>query len=211
MNNNNDIIQELIDTFISSMFDPNPVQFKPEHERGVNIIRRLLLKPNAQIQKLPKKLIRNAFLCGCLDFTEHEQIEHLIIGYGNKRGAGTDITSIQHFIGTETSVNITPETITYIQGHCLITPNSEIVVFHNHPLNWLNNLMDNPPFPSTVDRNTMLQFKYLEPLQLFRFILGRGGIKFYLGENGFVKEFKMPSVIKLLQFLSSLQQIGGTQ
>ena len=41
----------------------------------------------------------------------------------------------------------------------------------------------------------------MNPEQIIRRLLKKGRARFYLGENGFVKEFRLPSVIALLDRL----------
>lgn len=197
------LLKELTDAALSSLFDPNPVHFKPEHEKGVSSLRKLLDNPSSptQIQKLPRKMVRNAFLCGCLDYTDNEPVEHLIIGYGAKRGIGTDIHSVRHTVGNKGSVKMPQSVIDEIITHSIKAPNSQIIIFHNHPYNWLNSIFDNIPLASTTDRMTILRQKYLDPFQFMRNLVGIGGLRFYLGENGFVREIKTPSVIKIAQML----------
>ncbi|MDP2766640.1 MAG: hypothetical protein Q8O41_04195 [Candidatus Methanoperedens sp.] len=199
-----EIFNELIDTGLSSIFDPNPVNFKHEHEKGVVPLRRLLSRHTSKIQRLPRRLVRNAFLCGCLDFTENEPIEYLIVGYGVKRGVGTDIYAVQHVVGNECSVSIPDLVIEDIDRHSTNVPQSEIIIFHNHPYNWLNAVLDNVPLPSTTDRRTMLQKKYMEPFQFVRFLSNVGGVRFYLGENGFVNEIRTPSITQLLKMFDQI-------
>lgn len=129
-----ELIHELIDTGLSSLFDPNPVYFKHEHEKGAAILRRLLSKPTFQIQILPKRLTRNAFLCGCLDFTENAPIEHLIIGYGTKRGIGTDVYKVQHLIGSESSISIPETVIANIDKHSYNVPSLKSSYFTIIPI-----------------------------------------------------------------------------
>jgi hypothetical protein len=74
---------------------------------------------------------------------------------------------------------------------------NELIVFHNHPYNPLNFLLDNPPLASRQDR-LFLEARALNPQQLARHMLGQGRILFYLGENGYVKEFRLPSIVSLL-------------
>jgi len=213
MNNDkiNNFLIELLDTCLSSIFDPNPVCFKPEHESGIKLLRNLLSRPTFEIQKLSKKLVRNAFLCGCLDYTEHEPIEHLIVGYGVKRGIGTDIHAIQHVVGCESNVSI-PETVSEnIRDYLSLGHRSEIIIFHNHPINWINALIDNLPLASSTDRRTILTKKYLENFQFIRQLLFVGGIRFYLGENGFVREIRAPSILNLLEMFGKYIQSGGHQ
>lgn len=198
------LLKELMETGLSSLFDPNPVYFKSEHEKGVLPLRKLLDTPSSQtqIQKLPRKMVRNTFLCGCLDYTEDEPVEHLIIGYGVKRGKGTDIHSVQHVVGKKSSVEMPQSVIDDITTRSVQKLHSEIIIFHNHPYNWLNSIFDNIPLASTTDRMTLLRQKYLDPFQFMRNLVGIDGLRFYLGENGFVREIKTPSIIKTVQMLA---------
>jgi hypothetical protein len=192
-------MQELVQTVVSSVFDPNPVSFRSEHERGVRPVQKILKQPANQVYQLQRNLSRNAFLCGCLDYTEHGDIEHLIIGYGRKRGRGTDVEAIEHILGSASSVQFRQSTLENIRKHSQSATSSEIIVFHNHPPNWLNALGDNIPLASSTDRHTLLIKKYLEPIQLFRLVMGTGGIRFFLGENGFVREFTTPNLKEMLE------------
>jgi hypothetical protein len=74
---------------------------------------------------------------------------------------------------------------------------NELLVFHNHPYNPLNFLFDNLPLASRADR-LFLEARALNPPELTRRILRQGRIMFYLGENGYVKEFRLPSVMAVL-------------
>lgn len=202
------LLRELMETGLSSLFDPNPVYFQSEHEKGVLPVRKLLDNPSSQtqIQKLQKKMVRNPFLCGCLDYTEDEPIEHLIIGYGVKRGKGTDIHSVQHVVGKKNSVEMPQSVIDDITTRSIQELHSEIIILHNHPCNWLNSVFDNIPLASTTDRMTLLRQKYLDPFQFMHNLVGIGGLRFYLGENGFVREIKTPSIIKTVQMLAQYSQ-----
>lgn len=197
-------INELMDATLSSIFDPNPIVFKQENETGVLPLRKALNNSAKQgdTQKLPCSLVRNAFLCGCLDFTEDEPVEHLIVGYGTKRGKGTDVHAVRHLIGSENRVDIPKTVVDEIAVNSTRDPHSEIIIFHNHPGNWLNSIFDSIPLASTADRMVLLCQKYLEPSQFLRSLFGIGGLRYYLGENGFVREIKMPSVIKIMQMLT---------
>ena len=75
---------------------------------------------------------------------------------------------------------------------------NEVILFHNHPLNPLNLLVDNLPMASQADRLT-LKSRALRPTQLVRRVFGQGRVIFYLGENGFVKQFHLPSILSLLE------------
>ena len=187
-------------TVISSIFDPNPINLTYKHnEKGIASIKEALKNnvPN-HIVSLKKLLSRNAFLLGCLDYTYKLQIEYLIIGYGNKKGRGTDILHLEYNIGNANSVTISEETKKRINQYVQQGVKNEVIIFHNHPFNWVNTVFDNTPLASSADRDVLLRKKYLEPLNLLKTILGNGSIRFYLGENDFVREYKIPNILQLI-------------
>ena len=71
---------------------------------------------------------------------------------------------------------------------------NELFIFHHHHYNPINFLFDNLPLASGKDR-VFLEARTLNLQQLARQMLGQGRILFYLGENGYVKEFRLPSII----------------
>ena len=138
----NAVGRELIDTGIASIFDPNPVRFLPKHEHGVRPVRRLLFLGEEELQRLRQRLSRNQFLCGCLDFTEDQKVEHLIVGFGRKAGPGTWIESIWHKRGEVSRVAVTPAAVVAISEQVTSSPDGEVVIFHNHPGNLLCEILD---------------------------------------------------------------------
>lgn len=193
-------IRELVESGISLKFDPNPITFKSIHKNeGQFFLKELKRRKNGSID-LKKTILRNSFLYGCLKFTESESTEHLIVGYGNRYGGGVDIGSYYHLEGDQDSVSLSLEEI--ILGQIgSIWPNKQLIVFHNHPKNDLS-VYVRKPFPSVTDRNTLLDQKYLFPFQIMRkFMDGKEGLKFYLGENGKVLEYRTPSISGVLNFL----------
>ena len=200
--NTRKIILDIIDANISSLFDSNPAYFKKQHEKGVKPVRKTIEGNSInQLITLKKPLIRNAFLCGCLDFTENLEVEYLIIGHGVKRGIGTDISQVEYVIGDNNSVKLDPRTEDRLSRYVSQAPKNEVIIFHNHPKNWINIIFDNLPLPSQVDRNTLLRKKLLEPIILFKTLLNKGSIRFYLGNNGFVREYNMPNISQLLDLV----------
>ncbi len=198
----NDTVWQRLDAFISSIFDPEPIVFTRQNEKGVLPVRNAVLRnpPDVTVH-FKKPIARNSFLLGCLDLTEHAELEHLIIGYGTKNGPGTNVRNLEYAIGDRTSVNPSAGTRSRIDAHLHEATMNEVVVFHNHPPNRINNLLDNTPVASFVDRVTLLKDKYLKPVFLFRTLSGEGSIRFYAGENGFVREYNMPNVLSLLTVL----------
>ncbi len=194
----NALIRELIAAGLASLYDPQVIDFRRTHEVGVRPIRQLLDLRADKMQKLRRPLSRNAFLCGCLDYTEDQPTEHLIVGYGIAAGRATRVGAVQHVIGEAGSVAVPARLEQAARGFVVSQPRAELIVFHNHPTSWLNAMFDNVPLASSADRRLLLKTKYLQPVMALKGLLGLGGIRFYVGENGFVREIRGPGGLQLL-------------
>lgn len=197
-------LKELLETGTASLFDPNPIRFTREHESGIRPIKKLV-KDGSAHQKMKRELTRNQFLRGCLAATEKESVEHLIIGLGDHQGPTTYINSILHVVGGPSSVSIPASVGSAIQGWMLGDHFAEAIVFHNHPRNTLNVLFDNIPLASTTDRQTLLA-NLLKPEYAIKALMGGGRVRFFLGENGQLREFNTPNLLPHLnQLLSAVK------
>jgi hypothetical protein len=194
------LVREVVGSAVSSIFDPAPLAFRPCDEVGVAPVRRVCRMQVEGVQNLRTRLNRNAFLCDCLDFTEHEEFEHLIVGYGLKHARTTKISAIAHVSGTRDSVHIPIWIGDAINSHIADSYGAEVLIFHNHPTNLLNTLFDNTPLPSGADRQVLVAH-LLEPLIAIKAFVGGGRFRSYLGENGFVREFRTPELLSLLENL----------
>lgn len=190
-------VREIVDPIISSCFDPQPITFKAKDEAGVAVVRAACRMPDGKVYRLRTLLNRNAFLCGCLDFTEGENLEHLIVGLGRKHGTTTKIELIGHIVGAAGQVNFTEPMQQAVRKHIASDHRAEALIFHNHPQNAINVLIDNSPFASSTDRNILLSY-YVQPLIAIKTMMNGGRVRCYLGENGFVREFRTPNVLALL-------------
>lgn len=203
----NDFLKEIFYTEISSLFDPE-ARFNPEHKRNVRMISNALQKPLGRIHRLSKPILRNSFLYGCQVFARNEPIEHLIVGFGRRRGGGTDIYSILHITGNTTSVPVPLALIQLIQGHAIRDSRHETILFHNHPANWLNAILPFLPAASPADRRLVIKQKYFEPFFLLKNIFGHGTMRFYVGEQGRVKEIRLPYLKDVLDVIAVFQKRG---
>lgn len=194
---NQDSLRSLFDSLVSSLFDPEPICFRGVDEYGVLPVRRACLDTHGAVQRLRRPLNRNAFLCGCLDFTEREKIEHIIFGFGYKYRRTTKVTEVAHITGVANRVSIPGALQAAIIKHIANSHRAEVLIFHNHPLNQLNVLFDNSPLASTTDRQTLLAY-YAHPLIAIKSLMQGGRVRCYLGENGFVREFRTPNLLTLL-------------
>jgi len=133
---------------LSSYFDPKPMDFRPTDAVGVLRVRRAINQSSGKFAALRPIVNRNAFLVGCLDYTEHSTIEHLIIGFGGRYGTTTKVSGLMHAVGNANSVAPTGAMLTAIENNLRSDFKTEVIIFHNHPRNWFNILFDNAPIAS---------------------------------------------------------------
>lgn len=195
------VLRELVDAGGASLLDPNPISFRREHGRRVRSLRKLLQNATLEAQDLPTEQTRNEFLYGCLAFTGDASIEHLIVAQGWKSGATTYVGSIMHAQGERGRVAVPPSFVEAAREHLASAPDAEILTFHNHPFNVINATIDNRPLASSADRELLLQTRYLQPLVALRTLFGLGGVRHYLGENGEVREYTTPGLLRLASLI----------
>ncbi len=109
--------RDLLDAGLSSLSDPRPIDFREADEVGVRPVRSPCQATAGEPVRLRHELNRNAFLCGCLDFTENEPIEHLIAGFGRHHGRTTRIEAVAHRLGSADQVDIGPDVRVGAPGH----------------------------------------------------------------------------------------------
>jgi hypothetical protein len=199
----NESISNLLDTYIPQRFERQPISFQKQHRIISKPFENFFYKKSNKILTLKKTIIRNRFLYNCAEFTQFEPIEYLIVGYGKKRGVGTDIKHIQINIGERDTVGI-PKTIEKnIEKWSNKDLKNEIIIFHNHPRYWLN-VMFSTPLPSGTDRDAMLAHKFNLSYIARTLYLKGGGIRFYLSDNFKVNEFRIPRVKTIIEGLKSI-------
>ena len=187
----------VVENFVLGCFEPEPIKFTQAHEKIVPRVRAAIQSAGEEPSRFDVPVNRNGFLCGCLDYTEAENIEHLIVGYGYRHGSTSKIHSVHHERGNVGTVTIPPNVLRTMRRHHDQSNNAEVIVFHNHPVNPLNLLLDNLPLTSGADRRA-LENLALAPHQVGRSLSGGGRILCYLGENGFVKQFRLPAIQSML-------------
>jgi hypothetical protein len=203
---------KLIEAVILACLENNPVDFRTvddaESKRVQSAIKRATAEKAASFRY---PVTRKHFLCGCLDFTERLPEEHLIVGYGFRRGNTTDIERVHHVAGEQRRVAVPDYIRSEIRRHHFHRSDAEVIVFHNHPRTgnepeWfytLKSLLQDLPIASNDDRKT-LQHHAFNAVGLFRQFFGQGRVLFYLGESGFVKAFQLPPLLPFLEQLNRL-------
>lgn len=214
---------KLIEAIILACLEKNPVDFRnvddAEVERVQAVIKRATTPKGAAFRD--PMVTRKHFLCGCLEFTEHLPEEHLIVGYGYRYGRTTEIERVHHVAGEQRRVSVPDYIRQEIRRHHFHRSDAEVIVFHNHPRTgnepeWfytLKSLLQDLPIasrpsdkvaaPSNDDRME-LQHHAFNAVGLFRQFFGQGQVLFYLGESGFVKEFRLPPLLPFLEQLNRL-------
>jgi len=200
--------KELLLLWSSAMLDPQ-VRFKPEHKGNIRMVRNALQKPQGQVHKLSRSILRNSFLYGCVEFTKDEPVEHLVLGFGKRSGGGTNISEVLHLVGDEGSVAVPPVLIRLIKEHAWKDRSSESIIFHNHPLGALDTIISRSPLASKADRQLMLLIKYLEPFFLLRRVFREGTLRLYVAQHGKVKEIKLPYWKDIFDLLEVLKRGGS--
>jgi hypothetical protein len=192
------MLPEIVESVLLGLAEPAPLRFTAQQERDVPRVRGAIRRAvDGKLARLREPVNRNAFLLGCLDYSENEPLEHLLVGYGFRYGSTTKIDSVHHNVGTVGAVHLPPNMAHSMWEHYGHRADSELLVFHNHPYNPLNFLFDNVPLVSRDDR-IFLETRALSVPQPVRLNLNQGRVLFYLGENGFVKQFSLPSLVALL-------------
>lgn len=190
---------DLLDAVASSGLDPNPIGFRPQDEDGVEPVARVC-RERPHVVMLDEPLNRNAFLCGCLDFLEHQPVEHLIVGIGHRHGSTTKIRGLAHVVGQASQVSI-PGWVVAAARHAFASDfKAEVLWLHNHPKNGLNRVLDNSPIASVQDRKMLVATNF-DPTAITKLVVGGGRMKFYVVENGFVREFASPPVVTVARGL----------
>jgi len=197
MNTAESLIRELVGTVTSKAFDPNPVVFKDSDEAGVGPVKTGCKKANSSLHRFRSQLNRNAFLRGCGVFAADAAVEHLIVGFGFRHGSTTVVEQMAHAVGTEGAVSIPEHVSAAIRGYIQQEHANEVLLFQNHPRNPINVVFDNTPLPSGTDRRTLVSF-HSDVKVLGKVLMGGGRVRFYVGENGFVQEFRTPDLLPLL-------------
>jgi hypothetical protein len=206
----------LVEAVILACLERNPVDFQKvdnaEVKRVQTAIKRGATEKGAALRY---PVTRKHFLCGCLDFTDCLEDEHLIVGYGYRYGNTTHIERVHHVAGERRRVQVPEYIRSQIRSHHFHRSDAEVIVFHNHPRTghepeWfytLKSLLQDLPIASNDDRKQLQHYAF-NAVGLFRQFFGQGQVLFYLGESGFVKEFRLPPI---LPFLEQLNQVKMQQ
>ena len=204
----NSFLGEVAESVVLGLLEPAPLRFTAQHERDLPRVRAALRRARDGKLARTQPVNRNSFLLGCLDCTEHGPIEHLIVSYGLRHGTTTKIDGLQHMVGQAGSVGLPAGVAHAMWDHFGKRHDSEMPVFYNHLYNPINLLIDNLPLASRADR-LFIEARTMSPAQIVRWLLDGGRVLFYLGENGLVKPFSLPSLLSLLNRRATQEKATG--
>lgn len=182
----------------ASVFDRPTIAFKPADEIGIEPVARACRWPHSGPHSLARALNRNAFLYGCLDFTDEAPVEHLIVGFGRRKGSTIRVRTICHWIGDSHSVPMPLKLRGEIVDYVGRSPANQVLVFHNHPHTIFDAVLNPPPIASVDDRGVMLSL-LRHPVVALKSLLQGRQVQWHVGQNGYVREFSTPDVIGLLR------------
>lgn len=96
---------EIAESAFLGCLEPNPVSGCYDDE--LPRVRRAILRGrDGGLSRFRGQVNRNAFVLGCGDYTDGKLEEHLLIGYGFRRGATTKVESLHHAVGAAGSVRL---------------------------------------------------------------------------------------------------------
>ena len=161
----------------------------------------------------PNKYGRKTTIAGIWMFLEKpHKNEFLITAFGNRKGVGlsrpAQYEGIHICHGAEHNVGFSPMAIDYVRKHSQVD-NAEILIFHNHPLNFLSSIFEKSwlPLPSTTDRETLYAFQKASLADW----ISTGNFKrvrFFLVENRSIHEFVLPPIERFGDILTLIRTYG---
>ena len=157
---------QIIEAVILSCLERNPIDFSKVDDSEVRRVKAAIKRAIDQKGAVFRKpLTRKHFLCGCLEFTDRLQEEHLVVGYGYRYGNTTDVERVHHVGGEDRRVAIPDYVRADIKRHHFHRSDAEVIIFHNHPRTgnepeWfytLKALLQDLPIASMDDRRQLQQ------------------------------------------------------
>lgn len=204
-----DWLSEVMTSEAITLLEPETVSLSSVRVGQSRFISGKLIKSNDDSFILfPQCYGRNTTIAGIWMFLEkNHRREYLVTAFGKRIVAGARFCGVHITHGARHNVNFSPACIDYFQKHIAKINDAEILVFHNHPINFimdlLSQIIDWRPVPSNMDRETAYRFKYRAIVNW----LATGNfynIRFFLVEDGRLGEILLPSADKIANMLRKL-------
>ncbi len=146
---------------------------------------------------------------------DHDK-EHLITAFGRRKGRAlnrpAEFQGLHVPHGTRNAVQFSRLNLDYPQKHVDRIRHAELLVCHNHPGNFVSDLLsaviDWSPLPSNTDRETMYEFKHNA---IARWLASGNfqNMRFYLIEEGRLREILLPATGRIAKILRTAVSSGG--
>lgn len=197
---------ELAESRVIAELEPKKAGFLVRRGHVGAVVRALRGAPHDAVLRFRTAKGRDTFLYACLCHLSHVQdCEWLIVGLGRRRGVGPERPSAIEGMwigrGDAASVAFTPLAQSLVRQQMEIVRNGEVLVVHNHPphpIKWvIRQIVGWTPLASRQDRRTA----HAAHAAMFRRIAcghHAGHIRFYLVDEGELKEFFLPPLETLL-------------
>lgn len=191
---------------------------KPGHVGAITRILRALGDDQFQEFATPKS--RTAALNAARSYLSPIlQHEELLVFVGRRRAerrdSGSSYYGVWKCVGDRNGVQFSPS-LQRLIAELPHTDRADVLFVHNHPPNWLKNLVGTAvpwrPTASETDRNTALVHEVQATLAGIRRGFGTASFRWYLVEEGEIREFGIPGIGSALEFLkdptATLQKLG---
>ncbi len=198
-------LKDLVCLDLSSLLDPQ-VSFRPEHKKNIRIVSNALEKSKREINKISKPILRNSFLYGCREYTREEPVEHLVIGFGQRRGRSTDILSLLHLVGDFGDDLLPREVFRLMDEHLAAEEASNIAIFRYFPSCRISTVTPAVPNPSPAEKRFIVKANFFHPFPFLKYVPGAGRIDFFGAEHGVVKSISWPEQGEIDDFIRKVKE-----
>lgn len=207
-----DWLQEVATSKILTIWEPEIKSLNNVYPGKLRYISRLLSQSkDDNFYKFPNKYNLNTTLAGAWSYLSKEhQREYLITVFGQRLGSGlkrpASFEGYHISFGDSSRVNFSPQCIDYFDKHISTVKNADILIFHNHPINFATNILsqiiDWNPLPSNADRTTMLNFKFKS---IANWLLSGNlkNVRFLLVEQSRLSEISLPPISLMMNLFKA--------
>jgi hypothetical protein len=215
--------QSNLDSFLSELAKSSLLRLFEPDSQGVRnhligqsryISAKLRVSEDDSFIRFPKPYGRNTTIAGVWMYLEKPHPnEFLVTAFGVRQGTTLSRPARYEGIhisgGSEHNVMFSPKALDYIAKHSRIK-NAEILIFHNHPANFLSNIFGKAwvPLPSTADRNVLCKFSEESIADWFR-TGNYKNVRFFLIENKCIHEFNLSPIEKIPEILALIERHRG--
>lgn len=220
MNDNEEILSTILDKLspfvesrILTLAEPEKQNFYVRNSHLAPVTKMLRRAAHDSVHRFKTPKGRDTFLWAVLRHLEKVKgREWLVVGLGkrigNVRSRPCRIEGMWVGHGTKGQVSLTELARQLVDQQVERVRNGEVIIIHNHlsnPIKWiLSQMIGWTPLPSAIDRRTAFS-AHLSTLKNFANRGHRGYFRFYLVDEGKLREFFLPP----LESITNLFSLGA--